>query len=424
MLSKIWSKFSKSEFSRNVSSQILGTGMAQVLPFLATPLLTRLFTEEDFALYTSFFAVASIFAVAVGGKYHLAIVLPKGEEDARKVFVLSVYLTIAYALVTALLLPFFHRFFPHELKDVLYYVPPYVLFFGIWSAYINVSIRHKTFTTNAIAKVLQAMGYILTAIALGFSKVVAFGLVISKIMGTVVSWLFLSNRSPMNFKVMRFTELKEMARAYIDYPKFGIWPSFLNTISLQALVLILGKFYTIDDLGYFGLTFMVLSAPLTLIGNSYKDVFYQKMASLMNAERYGEALTFFRKSALVLLVMGIPICLILYFFGEPLFGLVFGEKWKRSGIFAAILAFSFAAKLVVSPLSSIFNATNTLRIASKWQVLYFISTFVTLGYCAAVLELSVEQLLAVYVVHEIVLYGIYFIVQHRTVKTYRKKQEL
>lgn len=421
MLSKIWSKFSKSEFSRNVSSQILGTGMAQVLPFLATPLLTRLFTEEDFALYTSFFAVASIFAVAVGGKYHLAIVLPKAEEDARKVFVLSIYLTIAYALVTALFLPFFHRFFPDDLKDVLYYVPLYVLFFGIWSSYINASIRHKTFTTNAIAKVLQAMGYIVAAIGLGLSKAVTFGLVIAKIMGTVVSWLFLSNKSPMNFKVMRFAELKEMARTYIDYPKFGIWPSFLNTISLQALVLILGKFYTIDDLGYFGLTFMVLSAPLTLIGNSYKDVFYQKMASLMNDRRYGEALTFFRKSAAALLVMGIPICLILYFFGEPLFGFVFGEKWRRSGIFAAILAFSFAAKLVVSPLSSIFNATNTLRIASKWQVLYFISTFVTLGYCAAILKLPVERLLIVYVVHEIALYGIYFIMQHRTVKTYRNQ---
>lgn len=393
--------------------------MAQALPFLATPLLTRLFAEEDFALYTSFFAVASIFAVAVGGKYHLAIVLPKVEQDAQKVFTLSIYLTLAYALAIALFLPFFHRFFPDNLKDVLYYVPLYVLFFGIWSAYINASIRHKTFTTNAKAKVLQAIGYIIAAIGLGYSKVLAFGLVIAKIMGTVASWLFLSKKSPIPFKLHPFRDLKEMAKTYIDYPKYGIWPSFLNTISLQALVLILTKFYTIDDLGYFGLTFMVLSAPLTLIGNSYKDVFYQKMASLMNDQRHKEALVFFKKSALALLVMGIPICLILYFFGEPLFGFVFGKKWSRSGVFASILAFSFAAKLVVSPLSSIFNATNTLRIASKWQVLYFISTFVTLGYCAAFLELPIEQLLVVYVIHEIVLYGVYFVMQYRTVKAYR-----
>jgi O-antigen/teichoic acid export membrane protein len=418
ILAKIWKLFNQSEFSKNVSSQILGTGIAQVLPFLATPLLTRLFSEKDFAIYTSFFAIASIFAVAAGGKYYLAIVLPKTEEDANKIFTLSIYLTVGYAFALALFLPFFHRFFPENLGNVLYYVPVYVLFFGIWSAYINLSIRHKTFKTNAIAKVLQATGYIIAALGIGFSKIMMFGLIIAKITGTVASWLFLSQKSTTSFKWMAFGNLKEMAKAYIDYPKYGIWPALLNTISLQALILILTKFYTTDDLGYFGLTFMVLSAPLALIGASYKDVFYQKIATMMNAERYREALTFFKKSALALLIMGVPICLVLYFFGEPLFGFVFGEKWSRSGEFASILAFSFLIKLVVSPLSSIFNATNTLQTASIWQVLYFISTFVTLTYCSAILKFPVVQLLLVYVVHEIVLYGIYFIMQYRTIKAY------
>lgn len=392
---------------------MLGTGLAQALPFLATPLLTRLFSEEDFALYTSFFAVASIFAVAVGGKYHLAIVLPKEKGDANKIFVLSIYLTVAYAMALALILPWFHRFFPENLNTVLYYVPLYVLFFGIWSSYINTSIRHKTFVANAISKVLQAVGYIVTALALGFSKIMAFGLVIAKIVGTVVSWVFLSQKSTSHFKFFRWSDLKGVATTYIDYPKYGIWPAFLNTISLQALILILTKFYSTDDLGYYGLTFMVLSAPLGLIGVSFKDVFYQKMADLMNHGRNSEALLFFRKSSLALFLMGLPVGIILFLWGEPLFGFVFGDKWGRSGEFASILALSFVVKLVVSPLSSVFNATNTLRIASRWQVLYFITTFATLLSCALVFELNVVKLLMVYVAHEIILYGIYFGLQYR-----------
>ncbi|WP_262713825.1 oligosaccharide flippase family protein [Pareuzebyella sediminis] len=411
----MWSKFFSSEFSRNVSSQMLGTGLAQALPFLATPLLTRLFSEEDFALYTSFFAVASIFAVAVGGKYHLAIVLPKDERDANKIFVLSIYLTIAYALTIALILPWFHRFFPENLDSVLYYVPLYVLFFGIWSSYINVSIRHKSFVSNAVSKVLQAGGYIVAALVLGFSKVLAFGLVIAKIVGTVVSWIFLSQKTAGHFRFMGWSDLKGVATTYIDYPKYGIWPAFLNTISLQALILILTKFYSTDDLGYYGLTFMVLSAPLGLIGVSFKDVFYQKMADLMNQGRNPEALVFFKKSTLALFLMGLPIGIILFLWGEPLFGFVFGAKWVRSGEFASILAVSFVVKLVVSPLSSVFNATNTLRIASRWQVLYFITTFATLLCCALVFELNIIQLLMVYVAHEIILYGIYFLLQYRMI---------
>ena len=86
-----------------------------------------------------------------------------------------------------------------------------------------------------LLKVLQAIGYIVAAIGIGFCKFLAFGLVIAKIAGTVVSWLFLSQKSPIKFTVLPFKSLKEMAKTYIDYPKYGIWPAFLNTISLQAI---------------------------------------------------------------------------------------------------------------------------------------------------------------------------------------------
>jgi len=420
-LVNIWKKVIKSEFTKNVTVQVLGTGIAQALPFLATPLLTRLFNEEDFAVYTSFFAIVSIFAVAVGGKYHLAILLPEEEEEANKVFILSIYLTLAYALAIALLFPLFHHFFPENLNMVLNYVPVYVLFFGLWSSYINVSIRHKRFVANAVSKVLQAISYILVAIVLGFSKILTYGLVLAKILGTVSSWIFLSKKSTIKFKFNNFKRLKNVALKYIDYPKYGIWPAFLNTLSLQALILILTKFYSTENLGYYGLTYLVLSAPISLIGTSFKDVFYQRMVVLTNQkDQSGQALLFFRKSALALFIMGIPICLILFLFGEPLFAFIFGNKWGRSGEFAGILAFSFLVKLTVSPLSSVFNATNTLRIASKWQVLYFISTFAILGYCASILKLPIEQLLEVYVIQEIILYGIYFVMQHNTIRTYRK----
>ncbi|MCW5514646.1 lipopolysaccharide biosynthesis protein [Muriicola sp. Z0-33] len=408
----------KSEFSKNVSSQILGTGIAQALPFLATPVLTRLYTESDFAAYTSFFAIATIFAVAVGGKYQMAIVLPKSAKEALRLFTLSLYITFAYSLLLALLTILFYDFIDLNIGQLIYLVPLYVLFFGIWSAFINLSIREKTFKVNAYAKVLQSVGYILTAIGLGIAKIALYGLVLAKVTGTLFSWGYLFKKSLVKARVVPVRKLKEVAKKYIDYPKYGVGPAFLNTISSQALILILSKYYTTDDLGHFGLTFMVLSAPLTLIGTSFKDVFYQRIASLISSEKYKEALSFFKKSAWSLLVMGIPICAILYFFGEPIFSLVFGERWSRSGVFASILAASFLMKLVVSPLSSVFNATNRLKVAMVWQVTYFITTFLTLGLCATVFNFDVEQLFYVFVVHEIVLYSLYYGLQYRTMRKF------
>lgn len=416
----MFKKILNSEFSRNVSSQILGTGIAQLLPFLATPLLTRLYTEEDFALYTSFFALATIFAVAAGAKYPLAIVLPKKKIGAMRLFTLSIYLTVLYAIVVALLLAVVHKFYPFKIGTLVYFIPVYVLFYGLWNAFILWSIRNKSFKVNAYAKVLQSGSYIAAAIGLGVAKVAALGLVAAKVFGTLASFIFLYGKSGIRAEFIPWAKLGKVARKYIDYPKYGVAPAFLNTISSQALILILTQFYATKDLGYFGLTYMVLSAPLGLIGNSFKDVFYQRIAHLVGYGHIKEAITFFNRSALTLLLMGVPIGLILFFFGPELFGFVFGDSWERSGLFAAILALSFVFKLVVSPLSSIFNATNRLKVASIWQVTYFITTFGTLGYCAYVLKVNVEILLYVYVAHEVILYGLYLLLQKRTLKQFLK----
>lgn len=396
---------------------MIGTGIAQLLPFAVTPILTRLYSEQDFALYTSFFAIAGVLEVVSGGRYQFAIVIPKEEDKANRIFALSIYITIIYSIflfLVTLVVPLDNGF---KIGKALYFVPLHVLFFGLWSSFSNLSIRHKTFKVNAIAKVLQSFSYIITSIVLGLASFTLYGLVLGKVTGFLGSALYLFKRSNIKAAFIKWDELKGVAKEYIDYPKYGIVPTFLNTISIQAIVLVLAKFYTTEDLGHFGLTVLVLSAPIGLIGASFKDVFYQKIAFMINTEKaIDKSAVFFKKSALGLFAMGLPICLIIYFLGPEIFSFVFGENWVRAGEFASILALSFLFKLVASPLSSVFNAANRLKIASIWQTLYFVTTFVTLGICAYYLKLEVEALFLVYVIHECILYGLYLVLQYKTLK--------
>ena len=92
-------KLSKSEFLNNVSTQMLGTGIAQLLPLLVMPILTRLYSEQEFAIYTTFLAYSAVLIVAAGGRYHIAILLPKNQDDAYKVFRLSNIVTFCYSVL-------------------------------------------------------------------------------------------------------------------------------------------------------------------------------------------------------------------------------------------------------------------------------------------------------------------------------------
>tara|TARA_B110000483_G_scaffold193993_1_gene231035 strand:+ start:297 stop:458 length:162 start_codon:yes stop_codon:yes gene_type:complete len=52
-------------------------------------------------------ATIGILSVAVGGRYYLAIVLPKPNKEATSVFTLSIILTMFYSI---LLLLIYYRF--------------------------------------------------------------------------------------------------------------------------------------------------------------------------------------------------------------------------------------------------------------------------------------------------------------------------
>ena len=50
----------KSEFSRNVLKVMTGTTFAQALPILVAPVLTRLYSPEEFGVFYLFAALVSI----------------------------------------------------------------------------------------------------------------------------------------------------------------------------------------------------------------------------------------------------------------------------------------------------------------------------------------------------------------------------
>jgi len=91
----------QSRYARNVITLMTGTGLAQAIPVAISPILTRLYSPEDFGTFAVYMAVVSIASVLVTGRYELAIMLPKNDRDALHIVVLSAGLS---CIISALLL--------------------------------------------------------------------------------------------------------------------------------------------------------------------------------------------------------------------------------------------------------------------------------------------------------------------------------
>ena len=108
---------------------------------------------------------------------------------------------------------------------------------------------------------------------------------------------------------------------------------------------------------------------------------------------------------LSLVTISFAILITIYFFGEEIFTLIFGNKWTLAGSFSEILIYKYALVFLVSPLSCLLIALKKIKIISIWQILYFIS-IIQLYYFDTN---TMKEFLNLYVKIDVLAYLAYFI---------------
>ena len=126
----------RSEFSRNVFALMTGTTIAQAIPIAISPILTRIYTPEDFGVFALYMAIASILSVIATGRYELAIMLPKKDEDAINIAALSIIISFFVSFVSLLIVFVFNAQITNllgnpEISNWLYFIPLTVLLTGV-----------------------------------------------------------------------------------------------------------------------------------------------------------------------------------------------------------------------------------------------------------------------------------------------------
>lgn len=84
----------RSAYASNVLTLMTGTSLAQAIPIAISPILTWLYSPEEFGLFALPMAAASILAVLVAGRYELLNLLPKRDRDVMHIVALSAALLL------------------------------------------------------------------------------------------------------------------------------------------------------------------------------------------------------------------------------------------------------------------------------------------------------------------------------------------
>ena len=128
------------------------------------------------------------------------------------------------------------------------------------------------------------------------------------------------------------------------------------------------------------MTYRVLRAPLSVIGNSFAQVFLQKSAEMYaNKQNFVpliHAIT--RKLALI----ATPIFILILAFGPQLFAFVLGDKWEIAGVYAQFLTPWLFVQFITAPVAQvavIINKQEGLFYASLINNIIIVGAFVIGG---------------------------------------------
>ena len=185
----------KSEFNRNILTLLTGTTIAQAIPIAISPILTRIYTPEDFGIFAIFLAITLIIGSIANGRYELAIMIPKKDEDAINIFALGFIITTSISFTLLILVLIFKTYFTYLLKNEeigvwLYFVPISVFFFGIFNILNYFNNRKKNYKDISNANILKSIVAAIIQLSIGLIQQGATGL----ISGQIISQFFANTK--------------------------------------------------------------------------------------------------------------------------------------------------------------------------------------------------------------------------------------
>ena len=363
-LPNTFKKIINAPFYRNSFTLASGTFIAQIFLLVISPLLTALYSPEQFGYYGTFLAVTTTVSMIATGRYELAILLPEKDKSGYYIFLLSILLATLFSLLLFALIsvtkssPFWE--WTTGLNGLyILLIPLGIFLFSITMPTAFLANRLKKFKLLSLSKITGSGSTGVLSLLFGWMGFSMSGLIVSKLIGwlietfTILAPLFSKIKSI--FPSFEKKRLSTLARQYQNFPKYSTPEGLLNTGFKQIPIFGLAALFSSDLAGFYTLTFVLLSKPFGMVSMSFGHVFYQKATEVQHST---ELKAIFSESLRFLFFLAIVPTLILFAIAPQVFGWIYGASWVTSGEYARwLLPFLFVTYLK-SPFSGMVDIKN------------------------------------------------------------------
>ena len=333
-----------------------GDAAGQLVLLFIAPVVTRLYTPEEFGVATVYTAVLALAVVISALRYELAVPVPVDDDDGVNVLFAAFVAAGAMSLVgIAAYLVVGNSI--DALDDGL---PTAVaLLFGL-SLLLNGSllalggwmIRRQRYDLLARSRLARMVCQAGLQVGLGWAGWGAMGLVVAALFGSALGLLMLVasflRHDADQVQVVSRAQIRRAFGRYRRFPIFSGSAALVQAINLEIPYIVFGSLYGRADVGAMGLARRSLGTPLYTLSGAVGQVFFGHGAELVRTAPE-QLHRFVVRMTLATAGLFIPVGVAAFVILPPLTTTVFGDDWALAADFIRVMVPMFVFTAIVAP---------------------------------------------------------------------------
>ena len=368
-------------FIRNTIKLSTSTVLLMFIPIFVTPILSRLYTPEDYAAWGIFSSTYYIISAFIFLSYENSIVKCNDPEDVPNLVALSALICWSITAIIAIVFsigkwsgfPFF-KDFPSIL--LLVFLLLATTTHKLCGAIAN---REKRYGIMSVSNILNGSAQASIRVILGFFPLVSYGLLVGNVIAHAITAVFLIIcLRDIFFKndfisAISFREIKRLAVKNKKFPLFDMPARLVEFAMANLTLIILSFFYAKSELGCYSMVVQFILVPITMIGTAMAGVFYREISESNDHVDLVRNTT--RQAAKITFVISVIPALFLALGGDKLLVIVLGDKWIAAGKMALCLAVYSVPLILSEPLLPVFRTMDCQELRFKWNLVNLIVSF-------------------------------------------------
>ncbi len=373
--------YSASAFWSRLAIVVTGAGMAQIIPFLVMPIITRMLPPEILGPYFIWLGIVAILSILLSLRLDVAIFNAQTTKELR----IAIQTTFIMAVIISLMLwgvisilkigsPNTYEYLKLNCWSV-----EAIILAAVWA--INMSLQNAYIYGGFFKK--QAVSQVAIAILVAISQIGAVtigwqvkGIINLQIIASIMAMLIIAYDIKKLYKI-RYSEFNikyahDSLKKNWRLPLISMPADLIGSIGGQLPTILLGNRYGADLAGQFALMNKAIAAPSKLIAGSILTVFKEEASRKYREDK--ECKNIFLLTLRRLILLGIVPFGMIYLYSDNLFKIIFGDEWAEAGTIASYLAPMFYMQFIASPLSYMLYLSGRNLDDLKWQCLIMLST--------------------------------------------------